>query len=193
MTGIIILAAGKSERLGQPKQQLLYQGNSLLQHRINIALQSPYRPIIVVLGAFADEILERLTPKPIDVIINTKWEEGMASSIRAGIDYLQKDLTVNNVLIMLCDQPHVDAALLNKIVQTKNHSKKGIVACAYDNALGVPALFDKHYFPELLSLSGNQGAKKVLTSYSEDIATVPFPMGAVDIDTIDDYNKLTAQ
>jgi len=190
MTGIIILAAGQSSRMGKPKQQLLYKGNSLLQHTVNIALQSPYRPVIVVLGAFADDILPTIAPKPIDVIINTKWEEGMASSIRAGIDYLQATPDIDNALIMLCDQPHVSSRLLTDMAREKSQGNKGIVACAYNSTTGVPVLFDKKYFPELLLLSGQEGAKKLLAAHSADIGTIDFPLGAVDIDTIEDYQKL---
>jgi molybdenum cofactor cytidylyltransferase len=190
MTGLIILAAGQSSRMGKPKQQLQYQGTSLLQHSVNIALQSPYRPVIVVLGAFADDIVPTIPPKPIDVIINTQWEEGMSSSIRAGIDYLQKTPGITNALIMLCDQPHVNSKLLTDIVRIKNQSGKGIVACAYNNTIGVPVLFDQKYFPELLLLTGQEGAKKLLTAHPNDIETVPFPLGAVDIDTVGDYEGL---
>jgi molybdenum cofactor cytidylyltransferase len=190
MTGIIILAAGQSSRMGKPKQQLQYQGNSLLQHAINIALQSPYRPVVVVLGAFADDILPTITPKPIDVIINTKWEEGMASSIHAGIDYLQKTPGVSNALIMLCDQPHVSSRLLTDMVRKKDQSDKGIVACAYNNTIGVPVLFDKKYFTDLLLLTGKEGAKKILTANPADIAIIDFPLGTIDIDTMSDYEKL---
>ncbi len=191
MTGIIILAAGQSSRMGKPKQQLQYQGNSLLQHTINIALQSPYRPVIVVLGAFADDIIPTIPPKPIDVIINTQWEEGMASSIRAGVDYLQKSPGISNALVMLCDQPHVSSKLLTDIVRMKNQSGRSIVACAYNNTIGVPVLFDQKYFPELLSLTGQEGAKKILAGHSADITTIDFPLGAVDIDTMEDYDKIS--
>ncbi|OCX53712.1 MobA-like protein [Mucilaginibacter sp. PPCGB 2223] len=190
MTGIIILAAGRSARMGRPKQQLPYQGSNLLQHSINVALQSPYRPVIVVLGAFADDIIATIPPKPIDVVINTQWEEGMASSIRAGIDFLLKDSGVDSAMFMLCDQPHISSKLLTDIAQKKKQSGKGIVACSYNNTTGVPVLFDQQYFPELLLLTGQEGAKKILVAHPNDLTTVSFPLGAVDIDTMDDYEKI---
>jgi len=190
MTAIIILAAGQSSRLGKPKQLLPYQEANLLQHTINTALKLPYRPVIVVLGAFADDILTSITPKPIEVIVNTQWEEGMASSIRAGIDYLQKSAQADDVIIMLCDQPHVDAQLLSRLVKTKQQTGKGIIACGYNDTAGVPVLFDQKYFPELLGLIGHEGAKKLLSAHSDDVVIVPFPMAAVDIDTDDDYKNL---
>ena len=190
MTGLIILAAGQSARLGKPKQKLLYKGNSLLQQAVKTALASVCKPIVVVLGAFADDILPDIESYAVQIIRNQNWDEGMASSIRAGIAQLQKTPGITRALIMLCDQPHVDAALLNNIVQTKQQSPKGIIACAYNNTVGVPALFDKRYFDKLLSLSGNQGAKKILAAYADDTQTIPFPLGAVDIDTLEDYEGL---
>ncbi len=190
MTGIIILAAGRSARLGKPKQNLIYQGKTLLQRAIDTALLSVCKPVVVVLGAYADDILMSINTSEVQVIRNPNWEEGMASSIRTGIIALQKYPDVDGALIMLCDQPHVDAALLNDMVQTKQHNPKGIIACAYNNTLGVPVLFDKRYFADLLLLTGHERAKKLLVAHTRDIEPVPFALGAVDIDTMEDFGKL---
>jgi len=89
---------------------------------------------------------------------------------------------------MLCDQPFVDASLLNQLVQKK--SLKGIIASTYNGIIGAPVLFDVAYFDELLLLKGQEGAKKLLTKYPEDIDTVAFPLGSIDIDTMEDYERL---
>jgi len=191
MTGIIILAAGQSARLGTPKQNLIYKGNTLLQHTINAALQSVCKPIIVVLGAYAADILPTIDAKDIEIIRNDDWEEGMASSIRASITALQKHPDIDSALIMLCDQPHVDALLLKTMIHRLQDSHKGIIACAYNGTLGVPVLFNKQYFAGLLLLTGHDGAKKILAAHLSDIAAVPFPLGAVDIDTMADYTNLS--
>jgi len=190
MTGLIILAAGQSARMGRPKQKLLYQGDTLLQHAVKTALASVCEPVVVVLGAFADELLSDIESYPVKVIINQNWDEGMASSIRAGITQLQNIPGVSNALIMLCDQPHVNATLLDQMIQTKQRHAKGIVACAYNNTIGVPVLFGESYYPYLLSLTGHEGAKKILTAHTDDIETIVFPLGAVDIDTAEDYEGL---
>ena len=91
---------------------------------------------------------------------------------------------------MVCDQPFVDEQLLNNIAQTKSESGKGIVASSYKDTLGTPVLFNKTYFPELLALQGQEGAKKLIFKHKEDVAAVPFPLGYFDIDTAEDYNSL---
>src|ERR1700761_1556804 len=110
MTAAIILAAGESSRLGQPKQNLLFKGQTLLQRTVDSALQSECKPVIVVLGANDSTIIP---PKETIVLYNKDWKEGMASSIRTAINELNKDLSVDKVIIMLCDQPFVKAELLN--------------------------------------------------------------------------------
>ena len=91
---------------------------------------------------------------------------------------------------MLCDQPFADAAMLNQLIRQKSQSKKPIVASAYSGTFGPPALFDKSTFAELLKLSGRDGAKKLLMQYADELDTVPFPLGAIDIDTTSDYERL---
>jgi molybdenum cofactor cytidylyltransferase len=90
---------------------------------------------------------------------------------------------------MLCDQPFVDASLLNKLINSKKTSGKGIVAAAYSNTLGVPALFDKRYFEELLQLTGSEGAKKVIFNHQAEVHALDFPLGAVDLDTEEDVSQ----
>jgi molybdenum cofactor cytidylyltransferase len=191
MTGLIILAAGNSSRMGRPKQTLVYQGKTLLQHAIQAAVQSNCEPVFVVLGAYADEVSAEIHDESVIIIHNPKWQKGMASSIRAGIAELEKNEEIDSVIIMLCDQPFVDTGLLNSLVELQQTSNKDIVACSYHNTLGVPVLFSKAYFASLLELEGHEGAKKILASNRDDIATIAFPQGEIDIDTPDDYNRLT--
>lgn len=191
MTGIIILAAGASTRMGSPKQLLSYQENNLLQHAIEVALATGFSPVIVVLGANLNTILPIIKSNNITIVENKEWEEGLASSIRAGISALmQEDPFVESALMMLCDQPFVTAALLKQLVETKRITNKKIIACAYKNTNGVPVLFDTSFFPELLQLRGQDGAKKILTHYPEEVGTIAFPEGAIDIDTPEDYQTL---
>jgi molybdenum cofactor cytidylyltransferase len=187
MTGIIILAAGESNRLGQPKQNLIFNGQTLLQRAVDSALQSECKPVIVVLGANSDQI------GPITdttILYNESWPEGMASSIRTAINELNKHLSVDKVIIMLCDQPFVNATLLNALIDKQVQTGKPIVACAYSGTTGVPVLFDHSLFAELLLLQGHEGAKKILITHANQIATIPFEKGNIDIDTISDYNYL---
>ncbi len=189
MTAIIILAAGSSSRLGKPKQNLVYEGKTLLQRAIKAGLDSTCNTVMVVLGANLDSIKPTIINSGAHIIYNADWEEGMASSIRAGISKIQRlEPKTTAVILMLCDQPFVDASLLDQLVQKK--SLKGIVASSYNGVIGAPVLFDAAYFDELLLLKGQEGAKKLLLKYPDDIDTVSFPLGSIDIDTTEDYEKL---
>jgi len=191
MTGLIILAAGASTRLGHPKQQLRFKGKTLLQNAIDAAIGAGCFPVIVVLGANAGVIEPGLDDLPVRIIHNSQWEEGMASSIRSGIDEVQKaEPGVGDVIIMVCDQPFADSLLLNQLIEAKGSSGKKIAASFYNNTAGVPALFDIDLFPELLMLKGQEGAKKLLVRHNDEVALIPFPLGDVDIDTKDDYKAL---
>jgi molybdenum cofactor cytidylyltransferase len=187
MTAAIILAAGESSRLGEPKQNLLFNGQTLLQGVIETTKKTDCKPVIVVLGANADKI----APIPGTITLyNKDWKEGMASSIKIAIQEIERDDSINNVLIILCDQPFVNSDLIDKMLHTKARSQSAIVACSYNNTVGVPALFDRSLFIELSSLSGNEGAKKIIMNHSKNITLVSFELGSVDIDTTADYDRL---
>lgn len=190
--GLILLVAGASTRLGEPKQTLPYHGESLLQRAVQAALGSVCRPVVVVLAVNIDTTLPELAEVPaVQVVEKPAWQEGMASSIRCGLtNLLQVAPTVAGVIFMVCDQPVADAALLDKLVQEKYKTDKGIAASAYNDTLGTLVFFDKVYFPELLSLNGQEGAKKLVFRYSQDVVSVPFPLGSIDIDTPADYAAL---
>ena len=189
MTGIIILAAGSSSRMGQPKQLLIYKQTTLLQRAINAAIGTPDSCLVVVLGANH----QLLMPDAAMLIVeyNPDWQQGMGASISAGIKRLLAEKpTVQNVLLMLCDQPFADTALLQKLINAKQNSNDKIIASAYENTLGAPVLFDRSYFNELLALQGQEGAKKLLIKYSNEVIAMPFNKGAIDIDTPEDYERL---
>ncbi|GAA4295560.1 nucleotidyltransferase family protein [Nibribacter koreensis] len=188
---IIILAAGSSSRMGHPKQQLSYQGKTLVQHVAEIALGSKADQVLVVLGANSEQIIPEIAHLPIKYINNLNWEEGMAASIKAGLHVLQKFHPVStNALFLLCDQPLITADLLNAMMQAKDQTDKGIIACAYAETVGAPVLFDARYFTELNQLQGQEGAKKVLLKHMNQVHAIPFPAAALDIDTPEDYLTL---
>ncbi|MCC9136951.1 NTP transferase domain-containing protein [Pontibacter silvestris] len=191
MIGIIVLAAGASTRLGEPKQKVQFQGKSLLQHAVQVALNSDGKPVVVVLGANAEAVRPEVAQEPVQLIINPEWQEGMSASIRTGLSALQKmHAGVTGVILMLCDQPFVEPAILNKLIEANYATGKGIIACAYNKTLGAPVFFDKAFFPDLLSLKGQEGAKKLLFKHANAVASIPFPQGSIDIDTPADYALL---
>ena len=191
MTGLIILAAGASSRLGRPKQNLIYNEKTLLQHSIDVALASKSSIVVLVLGSNMTTINPEVSHKKLHITINDNWSEGMSSSIKCGLEKLLKlDSEISEVLLMLCDQPFVDAHLINKLIDERQKSGKRIAACSYAKTLGTPAIFYSSLFPELLSLNGSQGAKNLIKKYLEEVVSVPFPLGEIDIDTMDDFDNL---
>jgi len=187
MTTLIILAAGESKRLGRPKQNLFFNGQTLLQHAVQSGQESECEAIMVVLGANSDEIV----PIPgITTLYNKDWKKGMASSIRRAMVEINDDPSVDKVIIMLCDQPFVSATLLNTLISKQIETGKSIIACAYNGTTGVPVLFEHAFFGELLLLQGHEGAKKILKNHVIDIVTIPFEQGGIDIDTPADYEQL---
>ncbi|WPO78419.1 nucleotidyltransferase family protein [Flavobacterium sp. KACC 22761] len=193
-TGIIILAAGNSSRLGQPKQLLGYKDSTLLKNTIAEASLVSDVKIIVVTGANNQLIEEELDPSRIKISFNPDWESGMSSSI---INGLKKLLTLypdyENCIFAVCDQPYVSSLIFEHLIEEHHKTGKGIVASAYSETLGTPVLFKKKYFNELLELKGQEGAKKIISKFSDDVVSVSFEKGNIDIDTEDDYNKLMSE
>jgi len=194
MPGIIILAAGSSSRLGQPKQNLLFEGKTLLQRAIDTALSTYCSPIIVVLGANSSQITPTLDARNVTLVYNPNWAEGMASSIRLGLkSAMEINPAIEVVVLMVCDQPFLDTAVLNALIAVQVQTGSGVVASHYDNTFGVPVLFNKKYFDELLQLKGQEGARKLLQKYQDTISFVDYPKGSIDIDTEEDFRKIKAQ
>lgn len=188
--GVIILGAGNSSRLGQPKQLLMYRGKTLICQMAEEAIEAVGSPVVLVTGANAPQILEKLCGFAIEIVENEHWIEGMGSSISTGMKALVKHEGLAGVIIMVCDQPFVNAALLRQLMDQQLIAGKGIIACTYDNTAGTPVLFANTYFDALTALEGQEGAKKILQQSTDDLALVPFPLGALDIDTAEDYQRL---
>ncbi|MEJ7912477.1 MAG: nucleotidyltransferase family protein [Chitinophagaceae bacterium] len=190
-TGIIILAAGNSSRLGRPKQLLPFDNKLLVQHAVDVALQAKPGAVVVVTGAGAAEVSAALLGRGATIICNKNWPEGMASGIVAGLEnLLQLDNAIKNILISVCDQPYVSAPLFITLLEKKRETGKGIIACAYAGTLGTPVLFDRKYTKDLLQLKGKEGAKSLVRNLEKDVATVNFTKGSIDIDTEEDYSAL---
>ncbi len=191
-TGIILLAAGSSLRMGSPKQLLSYQGKTLLE-RIVDTVQKVFgqHQIVVVLGAHHHEVSSAIKDKNIRIVINKDWKSGMSSSIKSGMKALSGFFPeMESCFISVCDQPYLYDTLFLEMFQMQETSSKGIVASEYKGTLGVPALFSKKYFDLLMTLTGEQGAKKIIQQNRNDVFPFQFEKGAVDIDTPSDYNQL---
>jgi len=183
----ILLAAGGSTRLGQPKQLLPYCDRSLLRYVAETAQASAVGEVFAVLGFEAERMNSELRGLNVRSIVNPQWEEGVGSSIHAGVSSLST--SIDATLLLLCDQPLITTELLNTVISTHEMSGKAIVACEYGGTIGVPALFARSFFSDLLRLQGDRGAKQLILQHADELATVPFPGGIVDIDTAADYDR----
>jgi molybdenum cofactor cytidylyltransferase len=187
----VILAAGRSSRLGTAKQLLLYNGKTLLAHAVEEAINTEADAVVIVLGANAKACLNEINTAHTVVIENTEWENGMASSLVAGIKTLLQQLkTLDGIIVMVCDQPFVSTSVLNDLVRQHQDTGKPVVVSNYGEAIGPPAFFHRSFFDELMQLKGDEGARKIIQKHKDQVATVLFPLGKIDIDSIEDYEKL---
>jgi len=192
-TGLILLAAGGSSRLGHPKQLLPYQGRTLLRHAAETAFASRCRPVVVVLGAQAARLRAEMAGLEVLIAENPDWEQGMGSSIRAGLGSLEASAPgLAGVVLMLCDQPLITAGALDALVQSHLDTNAPLVASEYGGTRGVPAFFSRALFPDLRALKGEQGAKAVLAAHAPEAVALPLPAGIWDVDTESDYERLQA-
>ena len=187
----VVLAAGGSTRFGKPKQFALFQGETFISRVVAAAIEAGCTPVVVVTGEDSAQITSELTRFPVTIAMNQDWQSGLGSSIVLGIQHamdLGPDLDA--VVLLTCDQPFVTAAVLTQLMQLHLKTEKPIVASAYAGTLGIPALFDRSCFPDLLRLKGDSGAKRIILARQHDVASFDFPAGDIDIDTAADYEKL---
>ena len=193
MTGAVILAAGGSSRFGQPKQLLPFRGNTLVRTIVNAACEAGCSPVVVVVGGDGEKIHPELAHAKVMEVRNANWQRGIGSSIRSGVQALTDHAPdVEAILLLVCDQPAVNARVIEALIAMHETTKKEIVASSYADTVGVPALFNRSFFERLLSLGDEAGAKSIILQNPERVAQFPFPEGAIDIDTWEDWEKLNA-
>ncbi len=181
---IIILAAGASTRLGSPKQLVQIAGRPALQHVVSNATAVAGSSVSVVLGSQASDITRMLQHASASVLINRQWEEGIASSIRCGMSALSS--ACDAVMLVLGDQVAVTASDLKRLMAAWNGQDSVLAASVYSGQLGVPAIFPRFAYSELMQLRGDQGAKAIINRYASRLMHVPMPNAAYDLDTPDD-------
>lgn len=190
--GVIVVAAGASSRLGQPKQLLLFEGQSLLRRVCRAALASGLSPVVVVLGANEPLLRSEIEDLPLRIVGNPNWQAGLSQSVRAGVDALESD-PIGAVVLAPCDQPLLDSDVFNRILETHTRTHCPIVVSGYEDLWGTPMLFERALWPELRALAGDRGAQGVARLHAEHVECVPFPGGAFDVDTRADYQRLNAE
>ena len=178
---VIVLAAGASVRLGEPKQLVKLDGRPLLHTIVTRAVALAGHAVTVVVGAHAQSVTQLLKHSPASLIINRQWEEGLSASIRAGVAALPP--ACDAVLLMLADQVAVTADDLKRLASVWKGQDTVIAASLYNGVAGVPAIFPRWCFSALMGLRGDHGARGLLRRYRDRVALVPMPNAAVDLDT----------
>jgi molybdenum cofactor cytidylyltransferase len=200
--GAVILAAGESSRFGRPKQLIQFRGKSLVRRIVEAASEAGCKPIVAVIGGDAEgegssthgilaESIARELKNSAVIADNKDWRLGLGTSVRVGVQSLTANApNLEAIILLVCDQPFVDACTINGLIELREKMKKPIVASAYSGTLGVPALFDRSMFGELLALDNESGAKSIILSNRKRVAEFPFSKGKIDIDTVADLEKL---
>ena len=188
--GIVILAAGEARRFGECKQLALFRTKPLLQHVIDAALPLRHTRLVVITGKYHKAISEAKDQDLVTgatLIYNPDWSSGMSSSIRLGCEFLSDDC--DQLLVLLADQVLVSTGELETLI---THASEGGSACAgFSETVGPPAVFSRDWYPDLLKLNTENGAKRLLTDPSKQVTVVPMKSAAWDIDSKDDLERLT--
>jgi molybdenum cofactor cytidylyltransferase len=188
----IILAAGESRRLGQPKQLLAYRGQTLLERAIRLANEAGASPVLVVLGANFATISSAIQSSDAIPVHNDRWRQGIASSIEAGVRALSVCAPeAEGVLLMGCDQPRLSVDHLHALITAfTDQSAAAIAASSYGGVQAVPAVFPRATFAELSALRGDRGARPVIENPPCPVVAMEFQGGEVDIDSPEDLAQL---
>jgi molybdenum cofactor cytidylyltransferase len=188
----VLLAAGMSTRLGQPKQLLPFRGHTLLRHAAETGLAAGLDPLVVIIGAEAAAMRRELAGLPVLVVENPRYAEGQSTSLRAGLAALPRDVAA--VVTLLVDMPGVDAPLIQALVAAWEASGAPIVRPAHAGRPGNPVLFAAWLLPELARAEGDEGGRPVLRAHAADVQLLPVENPGVlqDVDTWEAYGALVA-
>jgi molybdenum cofactor cytidylyltransferase len=173
-TAALVLAAGGSRRMGRPKQLIPWEGRPLLEHVVARVRDWPVSEVIVVLGAFEDEILAGTDLGESPIVLNPEWEEGIASSLRVGLDVLVRDARIERVLITLGDQPEIPAEVPPALLEAQEESRRPVAIPVYRYQRGNPALVERSLWPRLMNLTGDTGASDLFRAHPHWVTEVRF-------------------
>jgi molybdenum cofactor cytidylyltransferase len=187
---ILVLAAGAGRRMGGGKQLVVLDGETLIERAVDTALASGLGRVVVIVGHDAERVCAAIGDRPVTIVKNEGYGDGLSSSIRRGISVLDEDTMA--VIIHLADMPDVDAALLCRLAEAFEPDKDhDVVVPMYKNHRGNPVLFGRKYFDQLARLTGDTGARQLLSSLDRNIVAVPAQSDGilVDLDTNDDVDR----
>jgi len=190
MISAILLAAGESNRMGQPKQLMPFGQSTIVERTIGNLLDSAVSETIVVLGYKEEEIRKTIAGKPVKIAINPDYQQGMSTSIIAGLKQIDKRASA--VLIALGDQPFVDSQTITSLVEAFIANSRGIIIPVYQGRRGNPVIFAIKYKGELLNLKGDVGGREIIKRHPDDVLEVTGNCEGVllDINTAENYTSM---
>lgn len=193
MISAIILAAGESKRMGQPKQLLPFRGSTLLGQIMENLLQSQAAEIIVVLGYQAEKIIPQIAREPVKIVVNSDFDQGMSSSIKCGLSHISE--AADGVMIVLGDQPLIEKETIDLLIKKYRQSERGIILPVYKGIRGHPVIFKMKYKDELLRLTGDIGGKQIVERHPSDVleVEVDYESVVISIDAESDYQSLVGK
>ncbi len=186
---VILLAAGKSERMGQNKLLMPFDGGTVIGHTLDNLVASRAGEIVVVLGAKAQEMGAAIGKRPVNLVLNPNYARGMSTSLITGLQMISKQAKF--ALVALGDQPFVSPNTYDKLIEAALATDKGIVVPVYQKRRGNPILIHAGYFPEIMRFTGDVGGRELLASYPEDVLEVKVPDEGIiiNINTPEEYEK----
>jgi CTP:molybdopterin cytidylyltransferase MocA len=188
---VLLLAAGNASRFGSAKQTALVGGVSMVR-RAALAALGTGAGLVVVTGAYADEVARELAGLSLSLRHNAEWQQGMGGSIARGFRQLLAVAPPSvAAIVMLADQPLIGTGELQRLIRAHREAPERIIAADHGTTLGPPCLFPRRYYEELSALSGPQGARRVLEEHRAQVVKVSMPEAAIDIDTRLDYERLS--
>lgn len=188
----LILAAGSSRRLGQPKQLLPFEGATLLDATLAMARSAPFDDRLLTIGGAADEVRREVNTAGFTLVDSLHFTDGCSSSIVAALTAVPA--AADGIVLLLGDQPRVTPSTIESLINAATATNASLAVCRYSDGVGHPFWFGRAVFAELANLHGDKAVWKLIESGSYDVTEVPID-GPVplDVDTWDDYERLLAQ
>lgn len=180
----VVLAAGGSTRLGRPKQLLTREGETLVHRAARLAIATGATRVLVVIGAQADAVAGAVSDLPVECLVNTQWHEGLAGSVRIAAEALNH--LTGATLLLACDQPALDAAHLQTLLEAARRTVSGSAATRLGDRMGIPAAVAPAMLQAALAVQGDRGLRDALNAPNAEVIGCDAPDLAFDIDTPDD-------
>jgi molybdenum cofactor cytidylyltransferase len=190
----VVLAAGESRRMGRPKQLLPFGGATILERVVDALLDAGVGEVIVVLGHLAEEVRVVLGDRPVKVVINEAYREGMLSSVQCGV---RAAGTVQDaVLFALGDQPHIESQVVREVMDAYRSGEAGMVIPRYGGKKGHPIIINlQRYRAAILRLPAHVGLNALMQEYADDVRFIEVSTEDIirDIDVPEDYRRELAR